>query len=76
MEEEAFASKLNEELLRRHEAREFDSLAVIAEPRMLGAIRQGMPAGLRKLVVGEAAKDLTKLPTVQLHKAVLKLGIV
>lgn len=73
--EEAFAATLVDHLVRHHTADEFDALAIIAEPRMLGLIRQNLPASIRDLVTREIAKDLTKLPGLRLRDAILELGI-
>jgi protein required for attachment to host cells len=37
----------------------FDKLVLVAPPKMLGLLRQAMPAPLQSLVAGEVAKDLT-----------------
>ncbi|MFD2252591.1 protein required for attachment to host cells [Pseudochelatococcus lubricantis] len=73
--EAAFAATLLEELERRHAAHEFDKLAIIAEPRLLGVIRRILPAALRETVVNEISKDLTKLPNRELREAIAELGI-
>jgi protein required for attachment to host cells len=73
--EEDFATTLVSQLVQHHAAGDFDRLAVVAEPRMLGHIRQKLPASIGQLIVGEAAKDLTKLPTRKLRDAILELGI-
>lgn len=73
--EEAFARKLVDELSRRHAAGEFDALAIIAEPRMLGMIRSRLSGPIGECVAGELAKDLTKLPVPKLRKAILDSGI-
>lgn len=71
-----FAATLLAELERRHAGHEFESLAIIAEPRMLSAIRQKLSPSLRRTIVGEVAKDLTKLPRQELLEAITELGIV
>lgn len=60
---------LSKHLQDRHAAGEFDRLAVVAEPRMLGIVRQTLPAALREVVVSEIGKDLTKLPADELYAA-------
>ncbi|WEX10810.1 host attachment protein [Chelativorans sp. AA-79] len=64
-----FASMLSKHLQYHHAAGEFDRLAVVAEPRMLGIVRQTLPAALREVVVSEIGKDLTKLPADELYAA-------
>lgn len=46
----------------RHEQGEFDRLVVVAPPKALGLIRAKLPDALRKVVLAEIAKDLTKTP--------------
>ncbi|BBD38301.1 hypothetical protein Amn_31810 [Aminobacter sp. Y103A] len=70
-----FAITLIEELGRRYADHEFDHLAIVAEPRMLGALRQNLPGVLLSTLVKEVAKDLTKLPKLQLMQALNKLDI-
>jgi protein required for attachment to host cells len=38
----------------------FDKLVIVAPPKMLGLLRQAMPAPLQSMVAGEVAKDLTR----------------
>ena len=73
--EEEFAAVLVRRLVLHHTAGEFDALAIVAEPRMLGLIRQNLPKSISDLIAIEAAKDLTKLPGGKLRAAVLELGI-
>jgi protein required for attachment to host cells len=73
--EEEFATTLVSELVEHHTADEFDALAIIAEPRMLGLIRQHLPASIRDVIAGEVPKDLTKLPVHKLRDAILDLEI-
>lgn len=71
-----FAETLLEELAQRHAAGEFERLVIVAEPRMLGVIRQKLSPTLHQTVIAEIAKDLTKLPRQELWRAVAELGIV
>ncbi|MBE0695194.1 MAG: host attachment protein [Aquamicrobium sp.] len=71
-----FAGMLLDELERRHAADEFGRLAIVAEPRMLGTLRQKLPAALRQAVVKEVPKDLTKLPVKELREALAALDLV
>ncbi|WP_420848022.1 host attachment protein [Nitratireductor luteus] len=68
-----FALMLSEHLQDRHTAGQFDRLAIVAEPRMLGILRQLLPQTLKELVVSEIGKDLTKLPADKLHTALAGL---
>lgn len=72
---EEFAALLVEELGQRSAGGEFDRLAVVAEPRMLGLIRRALPQQLADKVVAEIDKDLTKLPALELRDAIAGLGI-
>lgn len=73
--EEQFAESLIETLVQHQVAGSFDALAIIAEPRMLGVLRQRLPVSLSGLIAGELAKDLTKLPALKLRTAVAELGL-
>jgi protein required for attachment to host cells len=72
---ERFARVLADELERRRAAGEFDRIAIVAEPRMLGAIRQRLPHQLAAAVSLEVAKDLTKLPLDELRTAIAEIGV-
>ncbi|MCJ8025194.1 host attachment protein [Shinella yambaruensis] len=67
--EARFAGMMLDTLMRAYGAQEFDRVVVVAEPRMLGAIRLRLPPMLRRAVVKEIAKDLTKLPPQDLYRA-------
>jgi protein required for attachment to host cells len=59
-------------LLESHRlASDFERLAIIAEPGVLGRLRQEMPARLRELVVAEVPKNLLHLTPRELPEAVL-----
>lgn len=73
--EAEFADTLVDELERRFYDREFEQLAIVAEPRMLGTLRQKLSPALRQVLVTEVAKDLTKLPRKELDAAIADLGI-
>lgn len=73
--ETRFAGMLVDELERRLRAHEFEKLSIVAEPRMLGMLRQKLSPALRQTVVAEVAKDLTKLPRQELDKAIAELDI-
>ncbi|MEW9612856.1 host attachment protein [Shinella sp. S4-D37] len=60
---------IGDTLIRAYTAQEFDRIVVVAEPRMLGAIRLRLTPTLRRAVVKEIAKDLTKLPPQDLYRA-------
>ncbi|WP_432283724.1 host attachment protein [Aminobacter sp. BA135] len=68
-----FARMLMDELEGHYADHEFDHLVLVAERRMLGALRRSLPRGLLPALVKEVAKDLTKLPKLQLMEAVSKL---
>lgn len=63
-----FAASLLTELAARHAQGEFDELVICAPPRMLGALRDAMPARLAAIVTSEIDKDLTKLPARELRE--------
>ena len=69
-----FAASLLSELATRHAEGEFDELVICAPPRMLGALREAMPARLAGAVSGEIGKDLTRLPELDLRRVLEDLG--
>lgn len=72
---EDFAALLSERLEQGRIAGEFERIAIVAEPRMLGAIRPRIPHVLGSMVVAEIDKDLTKLPVHELYEAIARLDI-
>ncbi|MFU0504662.1 host attachment protein [Pseudaminobacter sp. NGMCC 1.201702] len=73
--EARFAETLVAELEQRFLAHEFQRLAIVAEPRMLGVLRRKLSPTLQPTVVVEVAKDLTKVPRQELTAAIGQLGI-
>ncbi|MDN3721966.1 host attachment protein [Roseibium salinum] len=60
--------------LKKHRAAaDFDRLVIIAEPRMLGLLRDALPAPLKSVVNAEIAKDLSNLPAAELYTAIAGL---
>lgn len=57
-----FAQDLAETLGRELAAGRYDRLVVVAPPVTLGDLRAALPAQVGKVVAGEVAKDLTKIP--------------
>jgi protein required for attachment to host cells len=53
-----FANTLAKDLQHARQNSEYDELAVIAPPRMLGYLREAMDAPTRDLIYGELAKDI------------------
>jgi protein required for attachment to host cells len=70
---ERFARAIVDELEARRAAGGFERLVVYAPPRMLGAMRDAMPEKLAAVVQHELAKDLTKLPELELRRIVEEL---
>lgn len=68
-----FVATILNDLRLRYARSEFNWLMIVAEPRMLANLRKHMPPELAKSVVGEAAKDLTKIPNDELLRRVLEL---
>jgi protein required for attachment to host cells len=64
-----FARNLTAWLEEAHKRDAFDELVLVAAPRMLGQVREHLPTGLRKQIIGEISKDLTNLsiPDIQRH---------
>lgn len=55
-----FAREIADWLAAPSRAKAFDRLAIAAEPKTLGALRELLPAKLREKVAAELPKDLTK----------------
>jgi protein required for attachment to host cells len=73
-EQQAFAETLVSVLDEHLVAGDFDRLAIIAAPRMLGDLRQALSETLRSVTVAEISKDLTKLTVLDLRHAVGQLN--
>ena len=65
-EKERFAQALAADLDRRLAAGEYGRVIIAAAPETLGAIRAALSEKVRAVVLGEVAKDLTKLPNPQI----------
>jgi protein required for attachment to host cells len=61
-----FAHRLADVLARGLEHKSYDRLVVVAPPTALGDLRAALPPAVRAAVVGEVAKDLTKIPNSEL----------
>jgi protein required for attachment to host cells len=68
-EKERFAQSLADALDKRLANREFDRLVIAAAPETLGVIRSSLSERVKAVILGEVAKDLTKIPNpqVKLH---------
>ncbi len=66
-EKERFAQSLAEGLDKRLANREFDRLVIAAAPETLGIIRSALSDKVRSVILGEVAKDLTKIPNAQVR---------
>ncbi len=60
--ERAFAVRLGDALQESLRSNAFDQLVVVAPPKMLGDLRDKLPADVRKVIKAEVAKDLTHVP--------------
>jgi protein required for attachment to host cells len=66
-EKERFAQSLAEALDKRLANREYDRLVIAAAPETLGVIRSALSDRVRAVILGEVAKDLTKIPNPQIR---------
>ena len=57
-----FLKSVVERIHRAHKGREVEKLVLVAPPRVLGDFRAMLPAGLRKIVTHELARDLAHAP--------------
>lgn len=71
-EEDRFAAETAEMLKRRAMANEFESLIVVAPPKMLGELRKHYHKEVTDRLVGELAKDLTGHPVPEIEAALQK----
>jgi len=62
-----FASEIAERINDEDRRADFERLAIVAPPRMLGAIREALSPSARAKVVHELPKDLTKASSHRLH---------
>lgn len=65
-----FARETLDALGKHHRDGGFTRLAVFAAPKMLGALRQEMPAALRAVLVAETDANLVHLPEADLRRAI------
>ena len=63
-----FANQLAKELDHARQRNEYDELALIAPPRMLGYLRDAMNAQTRDLVYGELAKEIDQDNPMELRR--------
>ncbi len=66
-----FAVRVAEWTAGQHRRRPGAAIIVAAPPQMLGDLRGKLPAEVSASIVDEIAKDLVKLPTDQLERALL-----
>lgn len=74
-EERSFALSLATRLEKHHQSRDFDMLAIVAPPRMLGYLRQSSSEQLHEITIAEIAKDLSKLSDPALRSAVAEMEL-
>lgn len=68
--QKAFAAEIATILDQRLNNKEFQQLVVIAAPKMLGDLRAALGENIRKLVIAELDKDLSKLTIQDLARRV------
>lgn len=56
-----FAKEIAQRIDKDRVNREFDKLVIVAPPRMLGLLRQSLPAPTQSLLAGEIPKDIVQL---------------
>lgn len=67
-EEERFARELADYLDKARQKNRFRELYVLSDPRFLGALRNAMPATVRKMVNNTISKDVTGQSPEQIRK--------
>lgn len=70
LEEDRFAADTAGLLRKRALGNEFESLIVVAPPRMLGALRKHYHKEVERRLVGEISKDLTGHPIGEIEKII------
>jgi protein required for attachment to host cells len=60
---EGFARRIGQRLRTARTVDRYDRIYLVADPEILGMIRQSLDAGTRKCVVGEVGKSLAKRST-------------
>lgn len=68
-----FAKETFEVLERHHRAGDFEKLAIFAEPRMLGVLRDEMPSTLHAVVTTEQPVNLVQLSKTELRATILRM---
>ncbi|MDP4002669.1 host attachment family protein [Methylobacterium sp. NEAU K] len=68
--EHQFAKAVAEALGRMAEA--INALVIVAPPRVLADLRRELPDALRRVVIGEIAKDLTKHPVSKIESCLFE----
>ena len=71
-EEDRFAAETADMLKRRAMKQEFESLIIVAPPKMLGELRKHYHKEVTDRLVGEIAKDLTGHPVPDIEAALQK----
>ena len=59
---QAFARRLAGELSAHRRSDDFDRLVLVAEPRMLGMLRDAFDTRVKAAIIDEIDKDLVKMP--------------
>lgn len=67
---ERFASELAEALYRHAHANHFDSLVIIAPPKILGNLRRAFHAEVTERIIAEIPKELTSHPVAEIEKLI------
>jgi protein required for attachment to host cells len=71
-EKQKFATELAEVLDARFGKDEFQRLVIVAPPEALGFIRNALSDKVRDAILGELAKDLTKMTNTEIHAQLAK----
>jgi protein required for attachment to host cells len=66
--EDDFAHQAADMLKRKALANEFETLVVVAPPKLLGELRKHYHKEVERRIVGEVAKDLTGVPVPEIEK--------
>lgn len=72
-EEERFARELAEYLDKARQKNRFRELYVLSDPRFLGALRNAMPATVRKMITNTISKDVARQSPEQIRKQLPEL---
>jgi protein required for attachment to host cells len=68
IEELRFADRMAEVLTEREQAHAFKKLVIVAPPKTLAELRRALPDNVKRHIIAEVDKDLTKHPVYEIER--------